>query len=207
MTKRKGLILDFGGVLTTPLLPAVADFETRERLERGSVIQRLYLNRDFVQMTEGLERGSLTQEQWNETAAIHLGVAADNLMGRIFSDLKPEPLMLQVADTARRHGIRVGVLSNSVGTRPWDLYAGYDLNARFDAVLISERHGLRKPEREIYELMLKMLELPGSECVFVDDTEQYLAPAAELGMATVLAEEPRKTIGALQAVLGIDLLP
>jgi putative hydrolase of the HAD superfamily len=201
------LILDFGGVLTTPLLPAVADFEIREGIERGRVVQRLYLDRDFVKTTEGLERGSLTQTQWNETAALRLGVASDNLMGRIFSGLEPEPLMLHVADTARRHGMRVGVLSNSVGTRPWDLYAGYDLDVRFDAVLISEQHGLRKPEKEIYELMLTMLDVSASDCVFVDDTEQYLVPAAELGMATVLAEECSTTIKALQAVLGIDLFP
>ncbi|MFB7288685.1 HAD-IA family hydrolase [Actinacidiphila glaucinigra] len=207
MTARKGLILDFGGVLTTPLLPSVTEFERQVGLEEGRVIRQLYLDPEFVQLTEGLERGSVTQEQWNEMAASHLGVDDDNLMGRIFAGLQPEPLMLQAAATARRHGIRVGVLSNSVGMKPWDLYDGYDLDTAFDAVVISEQHGLRKPEKEIYELTLRMLELPGNECVFVDDTQPYLAPAADLGMATVLAGDPKDTVRYLQDALGIDLLP
>ena len=39
----------------------------------------------------------------------------------------------------------------------------------------------------------------------MDDTEQYLAPAAELGFATVHAVEPAKTVAALEALLGIPL--
>jgi putative hydrolase of the HAD superfamily len=38
---------------------------------------------------------------------------------------------------------------------------------------------------------LKELGLTAEECVFVDDTEQYLQPAAELGFATVHAVDPR----------------
>ncbi|MFF4978301.1 HAD family hydrolase [Streptomyces sp. NPDC001083] len=205
MTTRKGLIVDFGGVLTAPLLPSVTEFERREGIEEGLVIRQLYLDNDFIRLTEGLERGAVAQDFWNETAARRLGVEPDNLMGRIFAGLRPEPKILNLISAARRNGIRVGVLSNSVGVKPWNLYDGYDLESRFDAMVISERHGLRKPEREIYELTLEMLELPGSECVFVDDTQPYLLPAAELGMTTLLAEEPDKTVNSIQDALGIDL--
>lgn len=39
----------------------------------------------------------------------------------------------------------------------------------------------------------------------MDDTEQYLPPAAELGFATGHAVEPAKTVAALEALLGIPL--
>ncbi|MEU4098201.1 HAD-IA family hydrolase [Streptomyces sp. NPDC026673] len=207
MAFHKGLILDFGGVLTTPLLPSVADFERREELDEGSVIGQLYLDPEVVRLTEDLERGAVTQVQWNKFAARRLGVESDNLLGRIFSTLRPEPLMLQAAMVARQSGIRVGVLSNSVGADPWDLYEGYELGVRFDAALISGQHGLRKPDTAIYERMLKIMELPANECVFVDDVEHNLLPAAELGMATVLAADPRTTIESLQEILGISLFP
>lgn len=207
MAFHKGLVLDFGGVLTTPLLPAVAEFERREKLAEGTLARQLYFDPEITRLTEDLERGAVTQEHWNEAAARRLGLEPDNLLGRIFSALRPEPLMVRAVETARRQGIRVGLLSNSVGTTPWDLYAGHDLAREFDAVLISEEHGLRKPEKAIYERMTEMLDVPADACVFVDDAQHNLPPAAELGMATVLAQDPRVTLASLQEVLGVRLLP
>lgn len=40
MSNRTGLILDFGGVLTTPLLPVVLAFEQREGLPRVRASRR-----------------------------------------------------------------------------------------------------------------------------------------------------------------------
>ncbi|MFE5585479.1 hypothetical protein [Kitasatospora sp. NPDC056531] len=53
--------------------------------------------------------------------------------------------------------------------------------------------------------MLDALDLPADECVFVDDTERYLPPAAELGFATVHAKDPGQTISELEGLLGVDL--
>ncbi|MEV7995709.1 HAD-IA family hydrolase [Streptomyces sp. NPDC086077] len=206
MHDRKGLILDFGGVLTTPLLTSVTEFESDEGLPQGSVVRQLSRDPEILRLTEDLERGALTQAQWNKVAALRIGVSPGNLLGRIFSGLRPEPLMYEAAIAARKQGIRVGLLSNSVGRDPWDLYADCDLASTFDAVLISEHHGLRKPEPAIYEHMLKMLELPGSACVFVDDSPRNLPPAAALGMAVVQAQEPRTTITDIQNLLNLNLL-
>ncbi|WP_431954761.1 HAD-IA family hydrolase [Actinacidiphila sp. bgisy167] len=205
MSHRTGLILDFGGVLTTPLLPAVLAFERREGLAEGACINALYLDEEGTRRTHDLERGAITQEEWNAAAARSLKVAPDNLMGRIFADLRPERALIDAAAAARRAGVRVGILSNSVGFAPWDLYEGYDLEDSYDAVVISEQHGMRKPEPAIFELALEKLGLPAEACVFVDDTEQYLAPAAELGLAGVHAKEPAQTVAQLEVLLGVAL--
>jgi putative hydrolase of the HAD superfamily len=192
-------------VLTTPLLPAVLAFERREGLVEGAVITALYLDEEGKRRTRALERGEITQTEWNEAAARALGVAADNLMGRIFADLRPEPVLAAAAAAARRAGMKVGILSNSVGLAPWNLYDGYGLDERYDAVVISEQHGLRKPEPESFALVLKMLELDAPQCVFVDDTEQYLPPAEQLGFATVHAKDPHATVARLEELLGVPL--
>ncbi|MFB7500180.1 HAD-IA family hydrolase [Streptomyces sp. NPDC056161] len=205
MSYRAGLVLDFGGVLTTPLLPAVLNFEKREGLAEGACITALYLDEEGTRRTHDLERGAITQDQWNEAAAARLGIAPGNLMGRIFADLRPEPLMINAAAAARRAGIKVGILSNSVGLAPWNLYDGYDLDALYDAVVISEHHGIHKPDPEIFQATLKLLELPAEQCVFVDDTAGYLPAAANLGFATVHAKAPQQTISQLEELLGISL--
>ncbi|GEC02772.1 hypothetical protein SSP24_04270 [Streptomyces spinoverrucosus] len=63
------------------------------------------------------------------------------------------------------------------------------VSSGYDAVVLSEDHRTRKPEPEIFRLVLTQLGLTADECVFVDDTEQYLPPAADLGFATVHAVE------------------
>ncbi|CAM5526949.1 MULTISPECIES: HAD-IA family hydrolase [Streptomyces] len=202
---RKGIVLDFGGVLTTPLLPAALAFERRAGLAEGTLLTGLYLNPEGIRLTEELERGTLTQTQWNEAAGRLLGIAPDNLMGRIFADLRPETSVIAAAAAARRAGVKVGILSNSVGLTPWNLYDGYEVDELYDAVVLSELHGTRKPEREIFRLVLERLDLPAEECVFVDDTEQYLPPAAELGFTTVHAVEPARTVATLEDLLGVAL--
>ncbi|MER5958531.1 HAD-IA family hydrolase [Streptomyces sp. NPDC001893] len=204
MTYRKGLVLDFGGVLTTPLIPAALAFEKREGLPEGTLLKALYLDEEMVRRTEQLERGTITQSRWNTEAAERLGVAPENLMGRIFADLRPEASVVAAAAAARRAGVKVAILSNSVGMTPWNLYAGYDLED-YDAVVISEDHGLRKPEPEIFRLVLGMLELAADQCVFVDDSPQHLPPAAELGFATVYAKDSPQTIAELEDLLGVSL--
>lgn len=122
MPHRTGLILDFGGVLTTPLLPAVLAFEKREGLPEGACITALYLDEEGARRTHDLERGVITQAEWNIGAAESLGLASENLMGRIFADLRPETTMIRAAAAARRAGVKVGILTNSVGLDPWNLY-------------------------------------------------------------------------------------
>ncbi|MFE0642200.1 HAD-IA family hydrolase [Streptomyces sp. NPDC058877] len=203
--RRTGLVLDFGGVLTTPLLPAVLAFEQREGLPQGACLAALYKDEEGVRITSDLERGAVSQTEWNEFAGKMLGVPADNLMGRIFGGLRPEPVIINAAAAARRAGIKVGILSNSVGLAPWDLYDGYDLERLYDVVVISEQHLLRKPDPELFEITLKLMDLPAEECIFVDDTEAYVQAAQQLGLAGVHNQDPRQTVAAVSELLGVDL--
>lgn len=76
-------------------------------------------------------------------------------------------------------------LSNSWGTGNYDPYAGWGLDELFDAVVISDRVGLRKPDPAIYELAASKIGLPPGDCLFVDDTEANLPAAHDLGMGTL----------------------
>ncbi|MFJ4703036.1 HAD-IA family hydrolase [Streptomyces sp. NPDC088768] len=205
MSHRTGLLLDFGGVLTTALLPVVLAFEQREGLARGACINALYQDDEGVRMTSDLERGAVSQTAWNEFAGRKLGVSPDNLMGRIFGGLRPEPLLIDAAAAAKRAGIKVGILSNSVGLAPWDLYDGYELDRLYDAVVISEHYQMRKPDPALFEIALKLMNMPADEVVFVDDTEAYVLAAQQLGFAGVHNKDPRQTVADLSGLLGVDL--
>ncbi|MEU8691398.1 HAD-IA family hydrolase [Streptomyces sp. NPDC048665] len=204
---RTCLIVDFGGVLTTSLDDAVRAFEEREGLFEGAVAKAWYLDPEMVRLTYELERGRVAQVDWNRRAGRRLGVDSTNLLGRIFADCRLDAPMVSAVAVARAAGLRVGLLSNSMGLTPWNMYQGLDLDAAFDAALLSEWHGLRKPEPAMYELILKVLELPGEDCVFVDDNLGNLRPAQALGMATVLHRNAEDSTARLGDLLGVTLGP
>jgi putative hydrolase of the HAD superfamily len=202
---RTGLILDFGGVLTTGVAACALAFDRRAGLPDGTFLSVMTKDPQGAALYADLERGRITQVQWNEATAALLGIDGTNLLGRVLEDLHPEPRVIAAARAARAAGIRVGIFSNSLGSGPYDVYAGYDLAANYDPVLLSGDYGLRKPDRELYAVMLGLMELPGGACVFVDDSARNLPPAEALGVATVLARDPADTVAQLEAALGLPL--
>jgi FMN phosphatase YigB (HAD superfamily) len=66
---------------------------------------------------------------------------------KALADLRPRPEIIDLTRRAQARRIRVAALSNSWGTGDYDSYAGWDLDDLFDVVVISDRVGLRKPDR------------------------------------------------------------
>ncbi len=54
----------------------------------------------------------------------------------------------------------------------------------FDAFYLSHEIGLRKPEPEIFEFLLKQHDLKAEECLFIDDTTENTETASRLGFHT-----------------------
>ncbi|MYS21880.1 putative hydrolase of the HAD superfamily [Streptomyces sp. DvalAA-14] len=206
MSRPAGLILDFAGVLTTEVAAAMRGFDRRTGLPDGTFRALVSEDPQGRALYEDLERGAITQAEWNTRTAALLGVDSAGLLGRVLRDLRPQPAMIAAARTARAAGIRVGILSNSLGPGPFDLYAGYELSADYDAVVISQDYRLRKPDPAIYRIMLGLMELPGGDCVFVDDTAHNLPPAGKLGITTVLAQDPPGTIARIEELFGVRLI-
>jgi putative hydrolase of the HAD superfamily len=71
----------------------------------------------------------------------------------------------------------------------------------FELVVDSAYVGVRKPDRRIYEIVLDRLDLPADEIVFVDDVEQNVLAARELGMHAVHFRGTDQAIAELEAVL------
>jgi putative hydrolase of the HAD superfamily len=206
MSRRTGLILDFGGVLTTSIPDCAAAFDRRQGLPVGTFLAAISKNPEGIALYADLERGAITQREWNERTGEILGIDGTNLLERVLADLHPEPSVIAAAQAARAAGVKVGILSNSLGMQPCDPYAPYDLAANYDAVLISEHYRMRKPDPEIYKIILDLMDMPGEACVFVDDTVRNLPPAAELGIATVLAVDPANTIRQIEDLFGTNAI-
>jgi putative hydrolase of the HAD superfamily len=202
---RRGLILDFGGVLTSSVPACARSFSLREGLPGDAFLNAIAVDPVGRELYADLERGAITQEEWNTGTAAFLGIDSRDLLRRVLTDLHPEPSVLAAAQAARRAGVKVGILSNSLGMEPFDPYEPYRFDELYDTVLISEHYKMRKPDPAIYAIMLELMQMPAEELVFVDDTARNLPPAEELGIATVLAIDPTDTIAQVEQLLGLRL--
>jgi putative hydrolase of the HAD superfamily len=198
----RGLLVDWGGVLTTDLFGSFRSFCELEGIDPEAIGRSFREDRSARELLIGLETGVLPEEEFEPQFASMLGVNASGLIDRLFAGSGPDEAMLAAVKAARRAGIRTGLISNSWGTRRYDRKLLAEL---FDGVVISGEVGIRKPAPEIYAIGAERIAVEPAECVFVDDLPFNLAPAAELGMATVHHVTSQETIAELERLLGVGL--
>ena len=203
MADRHGLIVDFGGVLTTDIFESFRAFCEAEGLEPDAVRDRFRGDAEARGLLEALELGQITEAEYEPRLAAVLGVEPDGLIDRMFGGMQPDEAMLEGVRAARRAGVRTGMLSNSWGDERYDREQLAEL---FDAWVISGEVGLRKPDPAIYTLAAERLEVAPEACVYVDDLPGNLKPAAALGMATVLhGGDADATLRRVGGLLGVSL--
>ena len=201
----RGLLLDFGGVLTTNFFEPFEKFCGRNGLPPSTIHDLMTADPAGRALWHDVERGTIPQPEFEAKLAAMLGLQPQGLIAGLLADLRPEPEMLAAVARARRAGVRVAVVSNSWGSDPYDPYAAWHLPAIADAVLISHELGLRKPEPTIYRLACERVGLEPAACVFVDDVAANLPAASELGMRTVHHVTVETTIRQLERLLGLTL--
>lgn len=198
----RGLLIDWGGVLTTNVFDSFRAFCEDEGISPETVGERFRHDPESRELLVGLETGTLPEDEFERSFAAVLGVQPTGLIGRLFARAGYDEEMHAAVLRAREAGIRTGLISNSWGTGQYDR----TLLARlFDGVVISGEAGMRKPTPKIYELGARSIELEPGACVFVDDLKFNLRPARDLGMATVHHVDAPQTIGELEQLFAVDL--
>ena len=198
----RGLLVDWGGVMTTNLFESFSAFCEQEGLASDAIASRFSTDKESRRLLIEFECGRLPEEEFEPQFATMLGVSPEGLIDRLFSGSGPDPEMLRAVERAHDAGVRTGLISNSWGTRRYDREL---LETLFDGVVLSGEVGMRKPTPEIYVMGAERIGLPPAECVFVDDLPFNLPPAAELGMATVHHTAAGETIAELERLLGVGL--
>jgi putative hydrolase of the HAD superfamily len=200
--RRSALLVDWGGVLTTNLFTSFSAFCTQEGLAPETLVERFRGDEECRALLIAFEEGRLEEPAFEERFGGMLGVAHAGLIDRLFAGVGPDHAMITAVAAARRAGIRTGLVSNSWGTRRYDRALLAEL---FDGVVISGDEGIRKPSRRMYELGAERAGVTPDVCVYVDDLEQNLVPAREMGMATIHHTSAYKSVPELEALLGVPL--
>ncbi len=199
---RRGLLVDFGGVLTTDVFSSFRAFCEEEGLRADTVRDRFAKDPLARELLADLETGKLTEEEFEPKFAGVLEVSPERLIDRLFAHMRPDDAMLAAVRAAKRGGVRTGLVSNSWGQGRYDRSTFPEL---FDGWVISGEEGMRKPDPAIYTLGAERVGLEPSACVFVDDLPFNLEPARQIGMVTVHHRRAEETIPELERLLGVEL--
>jgi putative hydrolase of the HAD superfamily len=205
----RGVVSDFGGVLTSPLHAAFlrAQDGLGIPLRAYGAAMMAASARDGVNPLFALERGDITEGDFLErmerglAAALGREVSLDGFGERLMGALEPNEQLFEYFRGLRGRGLRLGLLTNNV--REWEPHwrSMLPIDEVFDVVVDSGFVGMRKPEPGIYELTLERLGLPGSECAFLDDLEVNVKAARRQGMHGIVYRDADQAIAELDALL------
>jgi len=206
-SRYEGLLIDVGGVLTTDLIVAFDEYCAREGLSGVSIRDLYYNSAEARRLFHRLELGEIDAVEAQPQLARILGLPetrSRTLFRDLYTGVHFVPDMIRTVEILHASGVRTGVLSNS-----W-WYPIYDdpfYERAFDVQLISGRVGLRKPDRRMFERGVQALAVAPERIVFVDDFEENLVPAREMGMLGVLhsPDAPAPTIVELERLFGVTL--
>ena len=204
-----GVICDFGGVLTTPLVEAFAAIQEESGISPGSLAEAMgrLAARDGNHPLFELETGRISEHRFLESLGAELGrtlgrtVQLHGFSRSYFANLHPNQAMIDCMRSLRERGLRMAILTNNV--REWEpLWRPMlPVDEIFHHVVDSAFVGMRKPDRVIYELTLERIGLAARQCLFVDDVDVNCDAARELGMTTVWFRDNAQAIPEIEAAV------
>ncbi|UCD70853.1 MAG: HAD family phosphatase [Syntrophobacterales bacterium] len=186
--KVEAVVSDMGGVIVKDDFKAFfAQFEAKigmsaeafSTLTVGSEEWRLY-NKDFI--TE--------EELWRKLAP---KLRVDDDVARKLRQwrrmLTPIPETIHILKRLRGR-YPLYCLSNVDKTTTHYLQERYRIYDLFDGSVLSWEAGMRKPEMEIYELVIHRFNLIPERTIYIDDKERNLIPARQAGFQAISFQSP-----------------
>lgn len=178
-------IFDFGNVLARfdPEALTAVHVKDADALKTISdvVFDRLYWDQ--------LDKGAITDDEVKAQMCSRLPKVLHESACRVYDDwiisMPTITGMKELIIDIRSHGGKLYLLSNiSIGfanmyhqNRPVK-----EILDLFDGLVFSGTVGLVKPNRDIYEHILKRFDLKADECVFIDDNADNIAAAKAVGI-------------------------
>jgi putative hydrolase of the HAD superfamily len=205
----EAVVCDFGGVLTTPLMPSFMALQDEIGVSPENFAQALHAvaEEDGSNPLYAMERGEISEQAFLDRLAGGLEPLVDHQphMHRFrevfLGTLHPNEEMIALMAELGQTSLRMAMLTNNV--REWEPVwrAKLPVDEIFETVVDSAFVGCRKPERRIYEITVERIGMAPEACLFVDDMEPNIEAAREFGMRAVHFHDNEQAIGEIRAAL------
>lgn len=145
------------------------------------------------------DRGEITAEEfYNQATRILMAKIDFNNFFSIYNDVfSLNPTVLEILKKLKGR-YRLVLLSNTDVMRFGFVKRKFPEIMIFDAYVLSYEVGVMKPHPRIYDEALKKAGVEANECVFIDDIEENIKAAQELGIKAILMTPQTDLEAALQ---------
>lgn len=185
--KIKAIIFDWAGVFCSPgepfSHPAIA---TQTRLTSEEIgkqtekIQQMYY-------TGAVNSGEFWKQIINFLGLTYL--SETELRSAYLASYTIYPEMLGLARVLKQK-YKTALLSNLTAEMMTEIKTKHSIRKYFHHTIFSNEVGLTKPNPKIFELVIKRLDVPIKNTVFIDDSQTNTKAAKQLGFHTILFENP-----------------
>jgi putative hydrolase of the HAD superfamily len=179
----KNIIFDFGNIICKCNIDEITEKYTNNPEEIKFIKEQVVNSEEWV--GGGLiDLGEITLSEAASSINKKTNYIYKDLVNRFLSEL-PNNLkyngdILNLVKELKNKGYKVYVLSNTAN----ETFANFkdDLEALFDGLVLSYKIHEIKPNKPIYEYLLRTYNLNPNECLFLDDREDNIMTANELGI-------------------------
>jgi putative hydrolase of the HAD superfamily len=184
--KISAVLFDYGMVLSN-----VPEDRAWRELERVLDAEQEAFQAAYWKYRDAYDRGALSAQTYWESVAHDLEkpLDADHLHALIDVDTivwtQPNLEMMEWAARLNRAGIKTGILSNIGDAMEAGVLGRFPALAEFTHHTFSHRLGIAKPDAAIYRHAVEGLGVAAGEILFVDDKEENIRAAREVGMVAV----------------------
>ena len=198
----KTIIFDLGGVYFTD--------GTSKAIK--IISERFGLNKEIVsdvfkgEIGTKYRRSEISHEEFWKLTKQRLKIEApmDELALIWLSGYVPIEGTVEIVKKLKENGYELLFLSDNVQERIDYLKERYEFLNYFKDGVFSHIVGTRKPDIKMYQYALEKTSNEPEECVYIDDKEELLEPAKELGMKTIHFNSSEKLIKELNN-LGVKI--
>lgn len=202
----KALLVDYGGVLTNPLIETLTRYAqlTGLSLEELAIAQARVADVLGMPPLAALEIAAITEARFIELMAAALYDLTGKTMdaGRFhvqwFAGRVPNHEFIEYLSVLSVPTL--AMVTNNV--REWRLFWRANVpDGLFDVIVDSSQERVRKPDPRFFEIVLERVGCAAQECVLVDDTAENCTAAAALGMRTIRFVDTPQAIAAIDREL------
>ncbi|MFO8235990.1 MAG: HAD family phosphatase [Bacteroidales bacterium] len=193
-TNIKHVIFDLGGVILN-----IDPQRTIDEMEKLGVkdFDRLYSQIKQNHVLDQLEKGLINEQEFVEAIQKYSGIAATpEEIRRCWNcqllDFPPERIeLLKELKQSERYKTYLLSNTNSIHKKVYnqmlvDQFGVNGVESLFEKAYFSHEINMRKPDKEIFEYVLKESNLKPEKTLFIDDSEANLRGAQKLGIKTIL---------------------
>jgi putative hydrolase of the HAD superfamily len=197
----RNVIFDLGGVVLEWSPDAILEGYYTDPQERAAMKTALFKHPDWLQM----DRGTLTESEALARLQQRTGRPVAELSGlfdAVRGSLRPKADTLALLKSLARRDVPLYCLSNMPASTFAYLREQHAFWNVFKGIVISGEIKMAKPEREIFEYLLRRYALAAADTVFVDDHAPNIAAAEKVGLHTVWFRDAAQCALELEQLLG-----